>query len=1129
MHPYQRLVSVLIRSDVYKALRKTALPRSSGRFLFWIVALVGVLFSLAGTLPRPTRASLGALPGVVNQKRRRTDFVPGRVLVRYKDESLAKRHQVGTKALSIAGRSVPLRIERFEGSDIVAGLRLGRVTAADTLQVIQALRHDPDVRYAYPDYLLHSDLTPDDPQFGQLYGLTKIGAPAAWDTNTGNSNVVVAVIDEGIDIAHQDLMANIWTNPSPGAIPGFSGDLHGYDFVNNSGTIPAEFHGSHVAGTIGAVGNNSVGVVGVNWNVSLMSLRFLAPGGGSDSDAIRAISYAKQMKDLWVSSGGTQGANVRVLNNSYSGGSFNQAFQDTINAAGLSGILFVAAASNEGTNNDTFPRFPANYDAPNVVTVAATDSADALAGFSNFGADSVAIGAPGVGILSTTPGNTYSFLNGTSMASPHAAGAAALLLAQNPGLTLQQLKSALIFNGDLVASLSGKTITGRRLNVANSLAALAENDTTPPGAATNFHVNTQSGRSFNLGWTAAGDDGAAGQASLYQVSFIDAMSGTVFPLKKILPPASGAVQTLDIKTPYRHTQGTITLREFDNVGNEGTPVTIAAAIGVADADPYLSNLSPAVPLSTGGTPLGLTFDDRYLENYTLPFVFPFFGQGFHAVTISTNGSLYFSAPPKRANGDADDVPSSTVQLNKFKMIAGLWDDLYLGTDQRADADVYVVQPDANTIIFRWQGVPCNPGTNGCVFGGAPINFEIELRSNGQLQTRYGSGNANLFPVVGISGGEPDAYVVPSHTSPDAPLSLTNAQRVTFALQVPTATTGTISGKVLRDDQGSLAGVAVMLSGAHPRKTITDANGYYQFDNLETNSFYTITPLRANFTFSPFNRSFSQLGDKTEAAFTGSSFGDSANPLDTAEYFVRQQYVDVLNREPDEGGFNYWSDQILACGGDQQCLSTRRRDVAAAFFIEQEAQQTASYIYDCYAAALGRRPAFSEYKGDRQQVTGGANLDAAKTGFARSFVQRPEFVSRYSKAVTAETFVDAVIHNVQSATVDLSGDRAILIAAYNASSTRIEDSRAAVLKAIADNATFKKSQFNQAFVLTEYFAYLQRDADAEGYDFWVNTLTNSGGDDLHNYRGMVCSFITSREYQLRFSAIVTRSNSECAGR
>src|SRR5204862_41632 len=217
-----------------------------------------------------------------------------------------------------------------EGSDLVTGLRVARVAAEDTLTAIAALNEQADVLYAEPNYIMHADLTPNDPSFGSLYGLSKIGAPTAWNTTTGSAGIVVGMIDEGIDINHPDLQANIWTNPAPGSIPPISGDLHGYDFASNTGSITGGDHATHTSGTVGAVGNNSVGVVGVNWHVQLMSLKFLGAGGGSDTDAVRAYSYARQMRDLCVTSGGGQGANVRVLNNSYGGCGFSPASLDAI-------------------------------------------------------------------------------------------------------------------------------------------------------------------------------------------------------------------------------------------------------------------------------------------------------------------------------------------------------------------------------------------------------------------------------------------------------------------------------------------------------------------------------------------------------------------------------------------------------------------------------------------------------------------------------------------------------------------------------------------------------------------------------------------------------------------------------
>ena len=341
---------------------------------------------------------------------------------------------------------------------------------------------------------------------------------------------------------------------------------------------------------------------------------------------------------------------------------------------------------------------------------------------------------------------------------------------------------------------------------------------------------------------------------------------------------------------------------------------------------------------------------------------------------------------------------------------------------------------------------------------------------------------------------------------------------------PTASNGIISGQITTTSGTPLEGVVVKLSGTQSRKTITDANGNYHFSGLDTNGFYTVTPARANYNFNPFNRSFSQIANNTEATFNATSTGDNSNPLDTPEYFVRQQYVDILGREPDGGGFNYWSDQILACGVDAACIRSRRSGVAAAFFIEQEFQLTGSFIYNLYKSGISRRPAFAEYFTDRQQVVGGSNLDAKKTAFAESFVQRTEFVQKYQASTTAGSFVDALILNVQqSSGVDLSGQRSSLISGYDSGGNMIQ-SRALVMRAIADDATFKQAQYNPAFVLTEYFGYLRRNPDQGGYDFWLNILTTG---DPGNYHGMVCSFITATEYQRRFSAIVSHSNAECS--
>ena len=342
---------------------------------------------------------------------------------------------------------------------------------------------------------------------------------------------------------------------------------------------------------------------------------------------------------------------------------------------------------------------------------------------------------------------------------------------------------------------------------------------------------------------------------------------------------------------------------------------------------------------------------------------------------------------------------------------------------------------------------------------------------------------------------------------------------------PTSGSASIRGQVFNTSGEPVSGTTITVSGGSTLvRAITDANGRYNVDGLAIGEFYTVTPERANFAFNPANRSLALQADKTDAAFTGSATAPNANPLDSPEFFVRQQYVDVLGREPDQGGLDYWSGQLRACGSDLQCINRQRIGVSGAFFVEQEFQLSGSYIDDVYAGALGRPPAFVEYSSDRQTVVGGANLDEAKTAFARSFVQRAEFTDRYQANTTPGSFVDALIQNVQLSGVDLSGQRTSLIDLYNSGGNTI-DGRAAVVRAIADNAAFKQSQYNSAFVLTQYFSYLRRDPDQNGYNFWLNILNNG---DPGNYRGMVCSFTTSREYQNRFSTVATHNNGECAG-
>jgi len=344
------------------------------------------------------------------------------------------------------------------------------------------------------------------------------------------------------------------------------------------------------------------------------------------------------------------------------------------------------------------------------------------------------------------------------------------------------------------------------------------------------------------------------------------------------------------------------------------------------------------------------------------------------------------------------------------------------------------------------------------------------------------------------------------------------------IAIPTAAPGSIRGSITAADGSPLAGVSMNLGGAQGAETITDSNGKYSFTNVETNGFYTVTPALTNYTFAPANRSFSLLSNQVEAVFTASANAQqTGNAIDTNQYFVRQQYLDFLGREPDQGGLDFWTDRLNQCHEDTACVAAQRIEVSAAFFGSVEFQQTGSYIYRLYQGGLGRQSSFVEFSGDRQQVLGGANIDAARAAFASAFVSRAEFVQKYQTNTTAESFVDALLQTAGDSTgLDLGSLRTTLISRYSTGGT-MNESRALVLRDVADNTGFAGAVYNPSFVLMEYFGYLRRGSDQGGYAFWLNVLNNG---DPGNYRGMVCSFLTSAEYQRRFGMVVNHSNSEC---
>ncbi len=354
---------------------------------------------------------------------------------------------------------------------------------------INQLKSMPEVEFAEPNYI-YTHFT-SDTYYSSLWGMlgdaispyNQYGSQAneAWAAgNTGSSGVIIAVIDEGIMNTHEDLAANCWINPND-AVDGVDNDGNGYkddkwgwDFVGNNNTTfdgVGDDHATHVAGTIGAIANNGKGVVGVNWNIKMISCKFLGATGGTTANAIKAVDYVTDLKTR-------NGLNIVATNNSWGGGGFSQGLKDAIDRAGAQNILFIAAAGNSGTNNDATTSYPSGYTSSNIIAVAALASNGTLASYSQYGATTVDIGAPGSGIISSIPVagakvkgkatvvSGYGNYSGTSMATPHVTGGAALYAATHSGSSAAAIKAAIMSSAAATSSLSGKCVSNGRLNVS---------------------------------------------------------------------------------------------------------------------------------------------------------------------------------------------------------------------------------------------------------------------------------------------------------------------------------------------------------------------------------------------------------------------------------------------------------------------------------------------------------------------------------------------------------------------------------------------------------------------------------------------------------------------------------------
>jgi hypothetical protein len=354
------------------------------------------------------------------------------------------------------------------------------------------------------------------------------------------------------------------------------------------------------------------------------------------------------------------------------------------------------------------------------------------------------------------------------------------------------------------------------------------------------------------------------------------------------------------------------------------------------------------------------------------------------------------------------------------------------------------------------------------------------------------------------------------TTADGTVTPTVSDVTTCFNQGPTAANGFVSGRITDSNGAAISGAVVNLAGTQSRKTITDAGGNYRFDSVETDGFYTVTPTLVNYHFAPESRSFSLLGNNTDAVFTAMRDAVvTGNAIDTPEYFVRQHYLDFLGREPDESGFNFWSDQITSCGSDAACVERRKINVSAAYFLSIEFQQTGGLVDSLYRASFGRRPMYTEFMPDtavvaRNVVVGQSDwaqiLEENKRAFVDAWVQRAAFQSTYG-GLTDAGYVDALISNT-GVSFSQSEREALVNGLSSGASTRAE-----VLRQIAENERFVAAKRNESFVMMQYFGYLRREPDADGYAFWLNKLNQFNGN--FEQAEMVKAFLVSGEYRNRF--------------
>ena len=660
-------------------------------------------------------------------------YAKDRLIVGYRT-GVASSTRAQVKAANGLGAS--RRISASSATTVTEVVQLP--TGTTVQQAMATLRGNPAVRFVEPDYLVTHQAVSNDPYFtnGSLWGMLGdasspanqygSGAAEAWAAgHTGSASVYVGVIDEGIQVSHPDLASNIWVNPydpTDGVDNdgnGYIDDTNGWDFVNNDRGVfdgaadpSIDAHGTHVSGTIGGDGGNGQGVVGVNWDVTMISGKFLGTQGGAISDAVRAVNYFTDLK-------ARHGLNIVATSNSWGGGGYSQAMADAINLAGDRDILFIAAAGNSGTNNDTSANYPSNYQCTKggtrgwdcVIAVASTTSTGGLSSFSQYGATTVDIGAPGSGIWSSVPNSSYASYNGTSMATPHVTGAAALCASIAPGITGAQIKAAILDSAAPTASLSGKTLTGGRLDVGAMVSRCAPATTPVSGSVTNLTATPAGETTVDLSWTDTVTDESSFEVQRATKS--GGVCGTYVTAGSAGANATSyTVAGLNGTTTY-----CFRVRGANSYNGGSTTAwsSIAEATTATPPPPYTCAAATYSWIDTAAGTSHALADDGFTTQ-TLPFTFSFYGTAQTSLTISANGWVRFGGA---AGADVYNNVAIPNTADPNAMIAAWWDDLNRETGGTIRTLTTGTAPNRSYVI-SWNGVPHFSGAT------TAVSFQIVL-------------------------------------------------------------------------------------------------------------------------------------------------------------------------------------------------------------------------------------------------------------------------------------------------------------------------------------------------------------------------------------------------------------------